>query len=439
MRTCLHLTAVTAMWLATPVSAATLLECNRLVDVAEGEIRRDQQVLIEGQRIVAIGSSVEAPAGATRVPLHTCLPGLMDLHVHLTGQSERGSYLQRFQNNAADWALNAAFYAERTLLAGFTTVRNLGDSDNVTVALRNAIDAGRAVGPRIHTAGKSIGTTGGHADPPNGYREDLMGDPGPEEGVINGVDDARKAVRQRYKDGANLIKVTATGGVLSLARDGQNPQFTQEELDAIVRTASEYGMAVAAHAHGAEGMRRAVLAGVQSIEHGTFMTDDIFELMKEKGTYYVPTITAGRFVATMAEEDGYFPEVVRPKARAVGPQIQETFRQAYRAGVTIAFGTDMGVGPHGENASEFVYMVEAGMPAMEAIQSATVTAARMLGVEDSLGSIAEGKLADIIAVDGDPVADVAVLKSVTFVMKDGVIYRNAPSTRAAVSTGGTGH
>jgi imidazolonepropionase-like amidohydrolase len=337
---------------------------------------------------------------------------------------ERNGYLKEFQNNEADLALTAAHYANITLQAGFTTVRNPGDNFNVTVALRNAIGQGRAMGPRIFTAAKSLATTGGHADPTNGYRRDLMGDPGPEEGVINGVEDARKAVRQRYKDGADFIKITATGGVLSLAKNGQNPQFTQEELEAVVRTATDYGMHVAAHTHGAEGMKRAVLAGVRSIEHGTFMTQEVMDLMKQHGTYYVPTISAGRFVAEKSAEDDYFPAIVRPKAGAVGPQIQATFAKAYKAGVTIAFGTDCGVSPHGTNAMEFVYMVEAGMPAMEAIQSATVTTAELLGVQQELGSIEPGKLADIIAVGGDPVDDIGRLQQVTFVMKDGRIYRN---------------
>ena len=383
-----------------------------------------RQVLIKDERISAVGKSLEAPADAERITLNTCLPGLMDMHVHLDGQMERNGYLKEFQNNEADLALTAAHYANITLQAGFTTVRNPGDNYNVTVALRNAIAQGRATGPRVFTAAKSLATTGGHADPTNGYRRDLMGDPGPEEGVINGAEDARKAVRQRYKDGADFIKITATGGVLSLAKNGQNPQFTLEELQAVVATATDYGMHVAAHTHGAEGKKRAVLAGVRSIEHGTFMTGEVMELMKERGTYYVPTISAGRFVAEKSLDDDYFPEIVRPKAGAVGPQIQATFAEAYKAGVTIAFGTDCGVSPHGTNALEFVYMVEAGMPAMEAIRSATLTTAELLGVQQELGTIETGKLADIIAVDGNPVEDVSRLQHVTFVMKDGRIYRN---------------
>ena len=408
---------------ATGLAATTVLECDRLLDVETGKLLENRQVLVEDRRIAAIGRSVDAPADAGRLALGTCLPGLIDLHVHLDGQMSRNGYIKEFQSNEADRALTAAHFARITLNAGFTTVRNPGDSYNVTVALRKAIEDGRAIGPRIYTAAKGLATTGGHADPSNGYRHDLMGDPGPAEGVLNGVEDARKAVRQRYKDGADFIKITATGGVLSLARSGQNPQFSMEELEAVVQTANDYGMHVAAHSHGAEGMKRAVLAGVHSIEHGTFMTDEIIELMKQRGTWYVATISAGRFVAEKAEEAGYFPDIVRPKAAAVGPQIQDTFAKAYRAGVKIAFGTDAGVGPHGDNALEFAYMVEAGMPPLEAIRSATLAAADLLGAQAELGSIAAGKLADIIAVEGNPLDDIALLQKVSFVMKDGQVFR----------------
>ena len=415
--------ALLLMLNAPAFAAATVLECARLIDVDRGRLLEGQQVLIEGNRITAVGKNVEAPADAARIELDTCLPGLMDMHVHLSGQMSRNGYIKRFQQNPADYALAASYYADKTLNAGFTTVRNLGDAYNVTVALRDAIDRGMATGPRIYTAAKTIGTTGGHADPTNGHRADIMGDPGPAQGVINSPADARKAVRQRYKDGADLIKITATGGVLSLAKSGQNPQFTDEELTALIEAATDYGMHVAAHAHGTEGMKRAVQAGVRSIEHGTFMSDEVIRLMKEKGTYYVPTILAGRFVAEKSAQEGYFPAVVRPKAATVGPQIQQTFEKAYKSGVTIAFGTDCGVSPHGENALEFVYMVESGMPAMEAIQSATKTAAELLREEHNLGSVSPGKLADIIAVQGNPLEDISLLGNVAFVMKDGKVYR----------------
>ncbi len=400
---------------------AIVLECRQLLDVDSGKVLPQQQVLVSGNRIEAVGEIVDAPENARRIALATCMPGLMDMHVHLDGQSAPNSYIKGFQNNEADYALTAAYYAGITLRAGFTTVRNLGDSYNSTVALRNAISRGEAIGPRIYTSAKAIGTTGGHADPTNGHRHDIMGDPGPAEGVINSADDARKAVRQRYKEGADWIKITATGGVLSLAKNGQNPQFMPSELEALVAAANDYGLSVAAHAHGKEGMKRAVLAGVTSIEHGTYMDDEVIRLMKEKGTWYVPTITAGKFVAEKAAVDGYFPDVIRPKAAAVGPQIQETFARAYKGGVKIAFGTDMGVGPHGENAQEFVYMVEAGMPPLEAIRSATLNTAEMLQASSDLGSISAGKLADIIAVSGNPLQDIEVLGNVDFVMKDGKV------------------
>jgi imidazolonepropionase-like amidohydrolase len=316
-------------------------------------------------------------------------------------------------------------FAERTLLAGFTTVRDLGDSFTASLALRNAINAGKLPGPRIFAAGKSIATTGGHADPTNGWAQHLGGqNVGPRDGVIDGVDEAAQAVRQRYKDGSDVIKITATGGVLSIAKNGLNPQFTEEEIRAVVATARDYGFTVAAHAHGAEGMKRAVRAGVDSIEHGTFMDEETMRLMRERGTHYVPTITAGQWVFDRSQEDGFFPQVVRPKAAMVGPQIQSTFAKAYRAGVKIMFGTDTGVSAHGDNGREFVLMVEAGMPAMEAIQSATIVPARFLDIEDRLGSVQRGKVADLIAVPGDPLTDISLMRQVNFVMKDGVVYRH---------------
>jgi imidazolonepropionase-like amidohydrolase len=230
-------------------------------------------------------------------------------------------------------------------------------------------------------------------------------------------------VRQRYKDGADLIKITATGGVLSVAKSGQNPQFMDDELQAIVATAKDYGMTIAVHAHGKEGIHRAIKAGVTSIEHGTYMDKDTFKLMKEYGTYYVPTIMAGEWVAKKAEIDGFFPDLVRPKARQIGPLIQQTFTDAYQAGVKIAFGTDSGVSAHGDNAQEFSLMVAGGMPAIEAIRSATLYAAKLLAIDDTLGSVEAGKLADLIAVKGDPLSDITLLQQVQFVMKDGVIYK----------------
>jgi len=308
-------------------------------------------------------------------------------------------------------------------MAGFTTVRDLGGS-GVNLALRNAINKGTTIGPRVYTVGRIIATTGGHGDPSNALADKLSLEPRYLTGVVNGVDECRQAVRQRYKEGSDCIKITATGGVLSLAKSGKAPQFTEEEIRAIVETAKDYGFHVAAHAHGTEGMKRAVKAGVTTIEHGTYMDDEVIELMKKNGTYYVPTIIAGKTVGDSAKIPGYFHPLVAPKALEIGPLIQATFAKAYKAGVKIAFGTDSGVSIHGYNAYEFQYMVEAGMPAMEAIKAATMTPAIILGTQKETGSIETGKIADIIATDGNPLQDIKVMRKVSFVMKDGVVYKS---------------
>lgn len=402
-----------------------LIHCGHLIDGRSRIAQSKMTLIVEGDRITAVeqGFSI-AGTGDEVINLrnNTVLPGLIDLHVHIESETNKDQALQRFTLNEADIAFRASAFAKKTLMAGFTTVRDLGGT-GVNISLRNAINQGIVVGPRIFTAGKSIATTGGHADPTNGYRKDMMGDPGPKEGVINSPDEGRQAVRQRYKDGSDLIKITATGGVLSIAKDGSGPQFNDLELKAIIETARDYGMHVAAHAHGAEGMKRAVLAGVTTIEHGTKMTEEIMDLMKQKGTYYVPTITAGKFVADQAKVPGYYHPAVVPKALEIGPQIQETFRKAYRKGVKIAFGTDAGVFPHGENAKEFSYMVDAGMPPMEAILSATAVNATILGIADKTGTLEKGKLADVIATAGNPLENIATLENVIFVMREGIIYK----------------
>jgi imidazolonepropionase-like amidohydrolase len=418
--------AVFLLLAASLANARTIVHAGRLIDGRSAAVRTQVSIIVDDGKIVdVVAGFVAAQSGDEVIALedHTVMPGLMDMHVHLTGQLSRTSYSDEFYLNPTDLALRAARYARLTLLAGFTTVRNLGDDGMTTVSLRNAIRAGYADGPRIFTAGRAIATTGGHADPTSGWCQALHGDPGPLEGVVNGPDDARKAVRQRYKDGADLIKITATGGVLSLATSGDNAQFTDDELRAIVQTARDYGFTVAAHAHGAEGMKRAVNAGVTSIEHGTYMTDEIMKLMKKNGTYYVPTIVAGVTVMEKAEEKDFLPEIVRPKAARIGPQIKGTFTRAYRSGVKIAFGTDSGVSPHGENAREFELMVECGMPPMTAIQCATIEAAKLLRVDDRLGSVEKGKIADLVAVAGDPLENIALMRDVSFVMKEGVVYK----------------
>lgn len=409
------------------VSADTVIHAGSVFTGTSDTLKHQVTIVVNGNKIETIEEGFTPPSqGDTLIDLKhaTVLPGLMDMHVHLSSQhGGPQTYLERFSLNEADYALRAANYAKITLDAGFTTVRNLGDSYHETVALRNAINKGYAVGPRIYTVGKSIATTGGHADPSNGMSHMIRPDVGPKQGVVNGEVEARAAVRSRYQDGADLIKITATGGVLSVAKSGQNPQFMTDELGAIVDTAKDYGMTVAVHAHGKEGMKRAVIAGVDSIEHGTYMDDEIRNLMKKHGTYYVPTILAGKFVADKAKIDGYFPALVQPKAAAIGPLIQSTFAKAHKSGVKIAFGTDSGVSAHGDNAQEFALMVEAGMSPADAILSATVNSADLLGVSETLGSLEPGKLADMIAVKGNPLENIRLLESVAFVMKGGKIYK----------------
>ncbi|HEX7906360.1 MAG TPA: amidohydrolase family protein [Chitinophagaceae bacterium] len=407
-------------------SQKTYIWCGVLVDGISNEPRKNMTIVVEKNKITAIENGFSMPGATDKsvdLKTRTVTPGWIDMHVHFEGETKKGNLADRFTTNPTDIAFESLQYAKVTLMAGFTTVRDLGGS-GVNISLRNAINKGLVVGPRIYTAGKSIATTGGHADPTNGYRKDLMGDPGPKEGVINGEAEAYQAVRQRYKDGSDLIKITATGGVLSQAKDGANAQFTEAEVKAIVAAAKDYGFKVAAHAHGAEGIKRAIRGGVNSIEHGTFMDDEGIQLMKQYGTWLVPTIIAGKSTADSAKIPGYYSDIVTPKALATGPQIQATFAKAYKAGVKIAFGTDAGVFKHGLNWMEFGYMIEAGMPAMNAIKAATVNAAELLGEKERLGSIEVGKLADIVAVDGDPLKDAKVFGKVVFVMKDGVVYKN---------------
>ena len=417
-----------ALALALPAAAQAetlALHCGQLFDAAAGRSLADRTVVVAEGKVREVRSGHAAVEGARSVDLsgHTCSPGWIDLHVHLGSESNPQSYSEGFRLNPEFTVLRSVGFARRTLDAGFTTVRDLGGE--TTLALRDAINQGMVPGPRVYAAGKSIATTGGHGDPTNGLNHllaDAIGAPGPAEGVVNSPDEARAAVRQRYKDGSDLIKITATGGVLSYAKSGDGPQFTVDEVRAVVEAAKDYGYRVAAHAHGKEGMRRAILGGVTSIEHGTYMDDEIFALMKKHGTWYVPTIAAGRFVAEKAKIDGFYPAVVRPKAARIGALIQETFGRAWKAGVKIGFGTDSGVSLHGDNADEFLFMVEAGMPPAEALRAATVNAAEVLGATD-IGRLAPGFRADVVAMPGDPLADIRAVKQVDFVMKDGVIVR----------------
>ncbi len=404
----------------------TLIHCGSLINGKNKDLQTQVTIVVEGNKILSVDKGFTKPGKGDNVidlSTKTVMPGLIDMHVHIESETSKDALTKRYTQNEADIAFQSTIYARRSLMAGFTTVRDCGGT-GVNISLRNAVNAGTLVGPRIFTAGKAVASTGGHGDPTNGSRRDLMGDPGPKEGVINGPDDARKAVRQRYKDGADFIKITATGGVLSVAKDGSGPQFTQEEVNAIVETAKDYGFITAAHAHGAEGMKRAVLAGITTIEHGTLMDEEVMDLMIKMGTYHVPTIIAGRSAAEYAKIPGYYHPLVAPKALEIGSKIQANFAKAYKRGVKMAFGTDAGVYPHGENAREFGYMVEGGMPAIDALLCAMQTNATILGAGDKIGSVEAGKLADIVAVNEDPTKNIKTMEKVTFVMKDGVVYKN---------------
>ena len=408
-----------------PPPAISVVHCGHLFDSDSGRMLGETSITVDGERIRSV------QAGAPQAGMHvielgnaTCLPGLIDSHTHLTSETSPTQYSDQFRWNIADYAIRSTVYAQRTLMAGFTTVRNVGDNANESIALRKAINAGIVAGPRIFTAGQAVGSTGGHADPTDGYRANLMGDPGPSVGIINSPEDAVKAVRQHYKDGADLIKIMPSGGVLDESASVDNAQMTIEEIKAVVAAAHDYGFTVAAHAHGAEAIRRAVIGGVDSIEHGTFLDDADMKLMKEHGTWLVPTIIAGKYVGEKAKVPGYYPAQIAAKAAMVGPMIQATAGKAYKAGVRIAFGTDAAVFPHGQNAKEFQYMVEAGMPAAFTLQAATTHAAQLLKHEKDLGSVSAGKYADIIAVPGDPLADITLMMKVSFVMKAGVVYKS---------------
>ncbi|MES2130379.1 MAG: amidohydrolase family protein [Pseudomonadota bacterium] len=413
-----------ALVMGSAQAATQTVDCGRLLDVKAGTWREKVSIVIDNGSVKSIGPMAPG-AGHVDMSAYSCLPGFIDMHVHMAEETEKqaDSLRNTISLNPADIALRSVAYARRTLDAGFTTVRDLGAPNGVNIALKRAIANGAIAGPRMYTAGKIISTTGGHGDPTNNRNYEFSHAVGPMDGIVNSADEGREAVRARYKEGADLIKVTATGGVLSQAANGQNAQYTEDELRAIVSTARDYGFRVAAHAHGNEGIKRALRAGVDSIEHGTYMDDEAIALFKKTGAYYVPTISAGRYVADKAKEPDYFSPLVRPKAAAIGPLIQGTFARAYKAGVKIAFGTDAAVYPHGDNAKEFAYMVEAGMPALEAIRAATLSAAALLDQSARLGSVEPGYAADIVAVSGDPLKDIGVLQQVKFVMKEGVVYK----------------
>jgi len=405
-----------------------IIHCTTYFDSATAEYKKGEfSFVISDKKITNIfkGFAIPKLEDITILDLKdkVLYPGFIDMHVHLDHETSPTRYLDKYQENKADQALKSIKYCERTLMAGFTTVRDVG-GNGVNISLKNAIARGDIVGPRVFTSGKALASTGGHADPTNGSNETYIGNPGPKDGVVNGETDARKAVRQRYKNGADLIKITATGGVLSQAKNSSNPQFTIEEVKAITETAADYGFHVAAHAHGDDGMRRAVLGGVKTIEHGTLMSKETMELMRKNDVYLVPTIIAGKYVSEKSRIKGFYPEIIRPKAMEIGPKIQDMFARAYKNDVPIAFGTDAGVFPHGENWKEFGYMIEAGMPVNAAIQSATLIPAKILKKDNEIGQIKEGFFADIVALDNIPTEKTTNLfKDVSFIMKEGIVYK----------------
>ena len=408
------------------IAQKTYIQCGRLIDGVSDKERKTVTIVTEGKKIVEVKEGyVSGGTGDSIIDLKnaTVMPGFIDCHVHLEFQFSKTAMTDGFRLKDADIAYQAAIYAKRTLMAGFTTVRDLGGS-GVNISLRNAINRGLVDGPHILTAGRAISASGGHMDHSVGLRDDAMRKtPGPEEGVADGRDECIKAVRYQFKAGANLIKIASTGGVLDLSEEGSGAEYSVDEIKAITETAKDYGMRVACHAHGAEGIKRAILGGATSIEHGTFMDDEGIALAKQHNVWYVPTLTAGRSVGDSAKVPGYFLPVIAAKAMVVGPTIQKTFAKAYKAGVKVAFGTDAGVFPHGKNYIEFQLMTEVGMPPMEAIKAATVNAAELLGIRDELGSVEAGKVADIIAVQGDPLKDITTLGNMSFIMKEGKIYK----------------
>jgi imidazolonepropionase-like amidohydrolase len=404
----------------------TYIQCGKLIDGTSNTPLTQMTIVVEGKLITDVQAGYTQGSSTDKIidlRDKTVMPGLIDCHVHLEGQgSGKDATIAGFTQTDADIAYQAAAYAKTTLMAGFTTVRDLGGS-GVNISLRKAIAKGLVVGPRMLTAGRAISASGGHMDPSDGFRDDVMHKMGPDDGVADGRDELVKAVRLQIKRGSDVIKIASTGGVLDLSENAAGAEFTIDEIKAVVETAKDYGLRVACHAHGAEGIRRAILGGVTSIEHGSFMDEEDIKLAKQYGTYYVPTLIAGRSTADSAKIPNYFPPVIARKAIEVSSKMAGTFARAYKAGVKIAFGTDAGVYDHGKNYLEFQYMVEGGMPPMEAIKSATVSAADLLGLSNITGSITKGKSADIVAVTGDPLQDIKMMKNMAFVMKEGVQYK----------------
>ena len=413
---------------ATPANKTIVLKAARMYDGKGDALVKPGVVVVADGKITAAGPTASVPAGAEVIDLGdaTLLPGFIDAHTHLTGMYSddwKQATLDRLQKTVAEQALDASVNARVTLMAGFTTVRDVGSRDSIDVGLRNAIANGKIAGPRMLVSVHAIGATGGHCDE-GGYRQGLFPETGPWVGVINGADQAREAVRLAHKYGADIIKTCATGGVLSLTDDVDTPQLTQEELNAIVDEAHALRRKTAAHAHGAEGAKRAIRAGIDSIEHGSFMDDEALDMMKQHGTYLVPTLIAGESLKEKMEKGLYLPPAIAAKARAAVGARTQMFQHAVAKGVKIGFGTDAAVYPHGHNAEEFHLMVDLGMKPMDALRSAASADAELLGLADKIGTLQTGKLADVVAVPGDPAENIRKTEQVFFVMKEGVIYKN---------------
>jgi imidazolonepropionase-like amidohydrolase len=416
--------------LSTPANAqqkTIVLRAARLFDGRE--MRTPGIIVVNGSRITAVGSAAAIPAGAQVIDLGdaTLSPGFIDAHTHLSGMYNadyRRGLLDSLQQGIPEQTLLATENLKKTLMAGVTTARDVGSSDQIDVGLRNAAAAGVIPGPRMLVAVKAIGSTGGHCDDQNGFRPGLFGhESTPEQGVINTPDEGRRAVRLNIKYGADVIKICATGGVLSLTDEVDIPQLTQEEMNAIVDEAHTLRKKTAAHAHGAEGAKRAVRAGIDSIEHGAFLDDEALDLMKARGTFYVPTLMALEGGKEILAKGGY-PPTVAAKMTAAVESISQVVRKAIAKGVKIGMGTDAGVYPHGRNTEEFHLMTGLGMSPLQALRAGTAVDAELLGVQNRIGTLEAGKVADIIAMPGDPTQNIRQTEKVFFVMKEGTIYRN---------------
>jgi imidazolonepropionase-like amidohydrolase len=425
------LVAATAFGQAQKAASKTyVLKAARLFDGKSNALTTPGVVVVTDGKIVAAGTSATPPAGAEVIDLGdaTLLPGFIDAHTHLTmaySEDYKQNRLDELQKTIAERALDASVNARVTLMAGITTVRDVGSADYLDVGLRNAIRNGKVPGPRMLVTVHALGATGGHCDFSQGFREGIFGhESGPLEGVINGADEARYAVRLDHKYGADIIKVCATGGVLSPTDDVDTPQLTQEELNAIVDEAHALRRKTAAHAHGAEGAKRAIRAGIDSIEHGTFLDDEALDMMKQRGTFLVPTLMAVQGIQEQIDKGVYIPPAILAKAKTAIASIHQTFQRALAKGVKIGLGTDAAVYPHGRNVEEFHQMADLGMKPIDALKAGTSMDAELLGLADKIGTLEAGKIADVVAVPGDPVQNIRQTEHVFFVMKEGVIYRN---------------